>query len=66
MGVDIAINGLPFKSTLQGFLASAASNEDQPLFSDELNDFDDSENSPNSNTRDKIKVEPLTESVRGQ
>lgn len=66
VGVDIAINGLPFKSTLQGFLASAAANEGQPLFGDELADFDDSESGNSANGRDKIKVEPLTESVRGQ
>lgn len=66
VGVDIAINGLPFKSTLQGFLASAAANDDQPLFGDELNDFDGSESGNSANGRDKIKIEPLTESVRGQ
>lgn len=63
--VDIAINGLPFKSSLQGFLSSTSSNEEPPLFNDELNDFDDSETTPNPNTRDKIKLEPLTE-CRGQ
>lgn len=65
VGVDIAINGLPFKSSLHGFLSSASPNEDPPLFTDELNDFDDSEPIPNSNTRDKIKMEPMTE-CRGQ
>lgn len=65
VGVDIAINGLPFKSSLHGFLSSTSPNEEPPLFADELNDFDDAEASPNSNTRDKIKMEPLTE-CRGQ
>lgn len=57
---------MPFKSTLQGFLASAAANEEQPLFGDELADFDEPDNGNGANGRDKIKVEPLTESVRGQ
>lgn len=66
VGVDIAINGLPFKSSLHGFLSSTSPNEGpSPLFTDDLNDFDESEASPNSNTRDKIKIEPLTE-CRGQ
>lgn len=65
VGVDIAINGLPFKSTLHGFLTSTSPNEDQPLFTDELNNFDEPDASPNSNARDKIKMEPLTE-CRGQ
>lgn len=65
VGVDIAINGLPFKSSLHGFLSSTSPNDDPPLFTDELNDFDESQPSPNSNTRDKIKMEPLTE-CRGQ
>lgn len=65
VGVDIAINGLPFKSSLHGFLSSASPNETPPLFADELNDFDDPEPNPNTNARDKIKIEPLTE-CRGQ
>lgn len=73
VGVDIAINSLPFKTSLQGFLSSTSSADDPPLFTDELNDFEDSPHSPNRSTdgvsykdeRDKIKIEPLTE-CRGQ
>lgn len=65
VGVDIAINGMPFKSSLQSFLSSASSNEDPPIFTDDLNDFDESDTSPSSSAREKIKMEPLTE-CRGQ
>lgn len=73
VGVDIAINSLPFKTSLQGFLSSTSSADDPPIFTDELNDFEDSQHSPNRSTdgvsykddREKIKIEPLTE-CRGQ
>lgn len=65
VGVDIAINGLPFKSSLHGFLSSTSPHGESSLFTDELNDFEDPEPNANTNARDKIKIEPLTE-CRGQ
>lgn len=70
--VELALNGLPFKPSLREFLSPSPTTT-QPMFADDLSDFEHPNNDTNpdrtsnsmdlfKSTRDKVKMEPMSES----